>query len=69
MNLDITFIKNKNLKEPMVLFPLKQYLELMQYLEDIEDRISVKESENEPVFDFKKLLKKLDEKKGIKRAL
>ncbi|NCO32211.1 hypothetical protein GW891_05635 [bacterium] len=53
----------------MVLFSLSQYNKLMEYLEDIEDRISVKECENKPVFDFKQLVKKLDKKKGIKRKI
>ena len=69
MNLNTTLIKDKNLKEPMVLFPLSQYQKLMEYLEDVEDRASVKECENEPVFDFKQLVRKLDKKKGIKRNL
>ena len=69
MNLAITLIKDKNLNEPMVLFSLRQYNKLMEYLEDIEDRISVKECENKPVFDFKQLVKKLDKKKGIKRKI
>ncbi|MBI4649650.1 MAG: hypothetical protein HY738_24375 [Bacteroidia bacterium] len=69
MNLNATLIKGKNLKEPMVLFPLSQYQKLMEYIEDIEDRMSVKQCENEPVFDFKQLLKKLDKKKGFNRKL
>lgn len=32
----------------MVIFPLKQYEALMEYMEDIEDRLSVKERLNEP---------------------
>jgi len=35
-------------KEPMVIFPLKQYESLMEYLEDIEDRLSVITRANEP---------------------
>lgn len=69
MNLNTTLLKDKNLNEPMVLFPLSQYNKLMEYIEDIEDSMSVKQSVNEPVFDFKQLLKKLDKKKGIKRKL
>jgi hypothetical protein len=41
--------KESGYKEPMVIFPLKQYETLMEYLEDIEDRLSVMERENEPV--------------------
>lgn len=34
--------------EPMVIFPLKQYETLMEYLENIEDRLAVAERANEP---------------------
>jgi tetrahydromethanopterin S-methyltransferase subunit F len=35
-------------KEPMVIFPLKQYVSLMEYIEDIEDRLAVITRSNEP---------------------
>ncbi len=35
-------------KEPMVIFPLKQYESLMEYIEDIEDRLAVITRTNEP---------------------
>ncbi|MHC1776472.1 MAG: hypothetical protein AB9834_13800 [Lentimicrobium sp.] len=46
-------IKEKNLnesgfKEPMVIFPLRQYETLMEHLEDVEDRLAVMERANEP---------------------
>ena len=34
-------------KEPMVIFPLKQYESLMEYVEDVEDRLAVAERINE----------------------
>ena len=34
-------------KEPMVIFPLKQYESLMNYVEDVEDRLAVAERINE----------------------
>ena len=33
--------------EPMVIFPLKQYESLMDYVEDVEDRLAVAERINE----------------------
>ena len=69
MNLDVSHIKEAKFDEPMVFFPLRQYDELMEYMEDMEARLSIKESENKPVYDFKKLVKKLDKKHGIKRIL
>jgi hypothetical protein len=43
MDSRIKNIKETGFREPMVIFPLKQYEALMEYLEDIEDRLSVKE--------------------------
>lgn len=41
-------LNESGFKEPMVIFPLKQYESLMEYLEDIEDRLSVITRKNEP---------------------
>ena len=49
MTLTVKHINEKGFKEPMVIFPLKQYETLMEYLEDIEDRLSVMERLNESV--------------------
>jgi hypothetical protein len=38
----------KGIKEPMVIFPLRQYETLMEHLEDVEDRLAVMERTNEP---------------------
>lgn len=40
--------KAKGIKEPMVIFPLRQYETLMEHLEDVEDRLAVMERANEP---------------------
>ena len=45
----VKHIKEHGFKEPMVIFPLKQYETLMEYLEDVEDRLSVMERVNEPI--------------------
>jgi hypothetical protein len=44
----VKHLKESGFKEPMVIFPLKQYESLMEYLEDIEDRLSVITRKNEP---------------------
>jgi hypothetical protein len=44
---DLKKLKQMNFSEPMVVFPLKQYSELMNYIEDIEDRLAVKERKDE----------------------
>ena len=61
MGLTVKHLKDQGFKEPMVIFSLKQYESLMEYLEDIEDRLSVMERLNEPTIsqeevevDFKK---------------
>lgn len=48
MTLTVKHLKEAGFKEPMVIFPLKQYESLMEYLEDIEDRLSVITRKNEP---------------------
>lgn len=38
----------KGIKEPMVIFPLRQYETLMEHLEEVEDRLALMERANEP---------------------
>ena len=44
----VKHLNKDGFKEPMVIFPLKQYESLMEYLEDIEDRLAVITRKNEP---------------------
>lgn len=44
----VKHLNESGFKEPMVIFPLKQYESLMEYLEDIEDRLAVITRKNEP---------------------
>ena len=48
MVLTVKQLKDQEFKEPMVVFPLKQYENLLDYIEEIEDRLSVMERFNEP---------------------
>ena len=40
MTINVKHIKESKINEPMVMFPLRQYDELMDYLEDMEDRLA-----------------------------
>ena len=60
MTLDNREIESMKFKEPMVIFPLKQYEELMEYVENMEDRLSAKERADEPEIskaDFDKMFR------------
>ena len=48
MTTTVKYVKEAGFKEPMVIFPLKQYESLMEYLEDIEDRLAVITRTSEP---------------------
>ncbi len=43
-----TNLNEKEFKEPMVIFPLRQYESLMEHIEDIEDRLAIYTRANEP---------------------
>lgn len=62
MVLTIKYLKEQSDKNPMVMFPLKQYETLMEYIEDIEDRLSVMERINEPSISQKEVEKKFKKK-------
>ena len=66
MDSRIKNIKETGFREPMVIFPLKQYEALMEYLEDIEDRLSVKERLNEPTLSQEKVEEYFTKKFGKK---
>ena len=66
MVLTVKHLKEPRFKEPMVIFPLKQYETLMEYLEDIEDRLSVIERIKEPTLSREEVEKKFKKKFGNK---
>lgn len=66
MTLTVKHLRKSEFKEPMVIFPLKQYETLMAYLEDIEDRLSVIARVNEPTISQKEVEKKFNAKFGKK---
>ena len=48
MTLTVKHLKEQTFCEPMVIFPLKQYENFLEYVDDLEDRLAVKERVNEP---------------------
>ncbi len=66
MTITVKHLNETGFKEPMVIFPLKQYENLMEYLEDIEDRLSIMERINEPTISQEEVEKKFNKKFGTK---
>jgi hypothetical protein len=62
----VKHIKDCGFKKPMVIFPLKQYETLMEYLEDVEDRLSVMERLNEPIVSQEEVEENFKKKFGNK---
>jgi hypothetical protein len=62
-------LKDQVFKEPMVVFPLKQYESLMDYIEEMEDRLAIKEREDEPAVSQEEVEKRFMEKFGRKRNI
>jgi len=58
--------KDQVFKEPMVFFPLKQYENLMEYVEEIEDRLAILERNTEPTIPQQEVEVRFREKFGGK---
>ena len=58
--------KDKVFNEPMVVFPLKQYENLMDHIEEIEDRLAILERETEPTITQQEVEMRFREKFGEK---
>lgn len=63
MTLTINHLRESNFKEPMVFFPLRQYEALVEYLEDMEDRLAVKERASEGNIPWEKVKKDIRRKR------
>ena len=66
MVLTVKRLKDQEFKEPMVVFPLKQYETLLDYIEEIEDRLSVMERLNEPTISQEEVEANFKKKFGTK---
>jgi hypothetical protein len=62
----VKHIKAKILKEPLVILPLKQYENLMGYLEDLEDRLAILERSKEPTISQEEVERNFSKKFGRK---
>lgn len=65
MTLNIENLNSLNINEPMVIFPLKQYQELIDYIEEIEDRLTIKERLDEPEVSAQDFDKLFEDKFGV----
>ena len=66
MALTAKHLKDQEFKEPMVVFPLKHYEALMEYIEDIEDRLSLLERKSEPTISQEEVEENFKKKFGNK---
>ena len=56
----------KDFKEPMVVLPLRQYETMVSYLEDMEDRLAIRERANEKNIPWETVEKKFKKKFGVR---
>lgn len=56
-------LKSKN---PMILLPLKQYETMLEYIEDLEDKIAIRSRKDEENIPWSHTEKKFNKKFGIK---
>lgn len=56
-------LKSKN---PMILLPLKQYETMLEYIEDLEDKIAIRSRKDEENILWSNTEKKFNKKFGIK---
>jgi hypothetical protein len=59
-------LKDQVFKEPMVVVPLKQYESLMNYIEEIEDRLAIIQRKDEPIIPQHEVEERFREKFGEK---
>lgn len=62
MTLTVKKIREAHFKETMVMMPLRQYDALLEYLNDMEDRMAIAERANEPEVPWAEVKKKLKKK-------
>jgi len=62
MTLLVKHIKEAKYKEPMVVLPLRQYETLIEYVEDMEDRIAIRERANDENISWEEVKKEIKKK-------
>lgn len=66
MTIKINNIESLNFSEPVVVFPLKDYEALMEYVEDIEDKLIANERMDDPEISQEEMQSLFDETFGDK---
>jgi hypothetical protein len=62
MTLTVKLLRKTKYQEAMALLPMKQYEALLEHLEDMEDRLSVKEREGDKMIPWEKVKKEIRKK-------
>ncbi len=62
MTLSVKYLKEARFKEPMVMLSLSQYEALMEYIEDAEDIIAIRNRANEETISSSEFEKKFKRK-------
>ena len=65
MTLTVKLLRKTKYQEAMALLPMKQYKELLDYLEDMEDRLAIKEREGDEMIPWEKVKKEI--RKRVKK--
>ena len=62
MTLTVKLLRKTKYQEAMALLPMKQYQALLEYLEEMEDRVAVKEREGDEMIPWEKVKKEIKKK-------
>jgi hypothetical protein len=62
MTLTVKLLRKTKYQEAMALLPMKQYEALLEHLEDMEDRLSVRERENDKMIPWEEVKKEISKK-------
>jgi hypothetical protein len=62
MTLTVKLLRKTKYQEAMALLPMKQYQALLEYLEEMEDRVAVKEREGDELIPWEKVKKEIKKK-------
>jgi hypothetical protein len=62
MTLTVKLLRKTKHQEAMALLPMKQYRALLEYLEDMEDRLAVKERKEDEMIPWETVKKEIRKK-------
>jgi len=69
MTLTVKLLRKTKYQEAMALLPMKQYEALLEYLEDMEDRLAVKEREGEEMIPWEKVKKEISSRYRLRAGI